>query len=140
MRLAIDLTKYHFKYRRGPMLAVGTWTNFDEEGWVQTLVLYLAADEGKPEMIPCFVRYTDAWVWSEDIGDPRIAARTAADFCAAMRLEVTPHNMIQIASTIHDLLGDLLDIPPFAERNVLGHMLVRNNETGAEADVQLVDV
>jgi hypothetical protein len=140
--LALDLSKSHFKFRRGPMFAVGTWVRgmSEDGGWEPCLVLFRSGDEGTQDLIPCLVTYNQAWVWSEDIGDPRIAAQTAASFCDAMRFTVDPHHMILVASTIHDLLGDLLSIPPYPEREVIGHMLVTNTETGAETEVALVDV
>lgn len=138
--LALDLTKTHFKFRRGDLFAVGTWVRADEEGWQSCLALYPAADEGRPDLVPCLVTSNQAWVWSEDIGDPRLAARTAAMFCEAMRYEINQHNMIFIASMIHDLLGDLLTIPPYPEREAVADVLVTNPETGASAEYTLVDV
>lgn len=139
-RLALDLTKRHFVYRRGPMLAIGTWLRLDEDGWKPALVLIRAEDEMKEGLIPCFITADKAWVWSEDVGDPVAAAQQAASFCEAMRFTVDPRNMYFIARTVHDLLGDLLSIPPYPVEEVVADIQVTNTETGKSFEVKLIDV
>jgi hypothetical protein len=143
MTYALDLTKRHFVYKRGPMLAIGTWVKIpddDHDSYRQCLVLIRAGDEFSSDLIPCVVTIDQAYLWDERTGDGAIAAQTAAGFCEAMRFTVDPHNVYMIARTIHDLLGDLLSIPPWHSDEVLADILVTNTQTGKSFEGKLVDV
>ena len=109
----IDLTKRAWTHSRGDITAIGTWIR-TENRWRPCLVLIRTGEEYSDHTIPCIVTIDKAWIWSEDVGDARAAARTAFEFVRALRLaENDPRQPIRIGMLIHDLLGDLLHIPPY---------------------------
>lgn len=141
MTIALDLTKRHWTKVRGPITAVGTWFN-NGERWRQCIALFRTDDEGSDELVPCVIPIDRAWVWSEDIGDGRQSARMTVAFAQAMRLTIDKRTLITLTSMIHDLLGDLLTIPPYqaAPGEVIAEVVVTNRDTGKSHEVVLRDV
>jgi hypothetical protein len=73
-----------------------------------------------------------AWIWSEDVGDPAQSAPIAFEFAASLGLGFEPRAIIGLASFIHDMLGDLLHIPPYQAPNRIsvGEAVLIDNHTG----------
>ena len=139
----IDLAQRHFTHRRHEILAIGTWLHVD--GQVRpAMALVRDGAEWHDLTRPFIVTGDTAWRWSETIGDPAFAARQCFLACQCLRLSVDQRNIFKIATLIHDLLGDLLSIPPFPpggpRKAVIGELTVRNRQTGAEHHVELTDV
>lgn len=141
MSRAIDLSLRYFTHTHGDIFVIGSWVFMDGRNR-PCLVLIRTGDEQSDHCIPCIVTVDKAWVWSEDVGDPREAARMAWEFIQALRLdENDQRNFIRIASIIHDHLGDLLTIPPYTPRlsDVVAELTVINQRTGKITEVEIRD-
>jgi hypothetical protein len=139
--MQLDLTLRQFTRAAGVLLVIGTWLRDDEFQWRPALVLIRAADEGKRVPVPCVVPLANAWIWSEDIGDPRLAARAAYQFARALRLDDDPMNGPRIAGIINDHLPDLVRIPPLPsserhERSV-AEGLIRDLSAGTVTELDI---
>lgn len=108
----LDLNKAHWTKTRGEFTAIGTWIRI-EGNFKPCMVIVFAGSQLSNRLVPCCVTQDRAWVWDERVGDPAEAARTSAMFLENMGLSVTMQRAIALASFIHDLLGDLLHIPPY---------------------------
>lgn len=133
-RTALDLTRYHFKRElAGNITVYGTWWLAEDSGPKQCLVLVptLARTEN---VVPCVVPQSQAWMWSEAIGDPVETAKTSFMFADWLGLDVNNHSdVFRVRSVIHDHLQDLLNIPPMPEamrdRTVIGEAQIRARES-----------
>lgn len=131
MTVALDLNKCHARREIGDMTLFMTWLR-REHDWHPCLVILPAALVGKAGATPCVVPLDNAWRWSPDIGDGAHCARTAFEFCEALRLNpYEPRNLVKVAVMIQDHIGDLLRIPPRPqERNVVAEAFLTDRETG----------
>lgn len=78
------------------------------------MVLIPADREYDDRLIPCVITVDRAWIWSEEVGDPAQAARTAFQFAHALGFNAFHGPTVaRIAMFIADHLGDLLSIPPY---------------------------
>lgn len=141
MTIALDLTKRHWTKVRGPLTAVGTWYN-NGSGWRQCMALYRTDDEGSDDLMPCVIPIDRAWVWSEDIGDGAQSARMTMAFAQAMRFSLDKSTLITLTSMVHDLLGDLLSIPPYTADTgeLIAEVVVTERDSGKSHEVALRDV
>jgi hypothetical protein len=147
MTASLDLTQRAWTREVGQLTLIGTWLWEEEhQRWRPCMVLMRTGDERSDHFIPCVVTADKAWIWSEEIGDPRQAARIAFQFAQALRLdEHSPRVMIGIASLIHDHLDDLLHIPPLAafdtdQGEVVAEAIITDNRTGQTREVEIRDV
>jgi hypothetical protein len=134
MRPALDLTRYHARYRHGDLTVYLTWWLASDAGPRPCLVLIPTHAQSYERATPCIVPLPQAWIWSE-IGDGAYAARTAFAFAEALGLDPgNVNNVIRVRSIIVDHLGDLLSIPPMPndmrEAIVLGEAKVTDREGG----------
>lgn len=127
----LDLTKRQWTKTRGNVTAVGTWIRLEGD-WQPCMVLLPAGRELSEGLIPCVVPLSSAWIWSEDIGNARAAATQAVEFARFLGLSEDPRNVIGIASFIHDMLGDLISIPPYpqSELRTVAEAILVDNRTG----------
>lgn len=102
------------------------------------MVLIRAGREKDDRLIPCVITMDRAWIWSEEIGDPSQSAPLAYQFANILGLAVgNPRTVIRLAMFINDMLGDLLNIPPYqpvstrtvAEAVIIDHSAGRTVET-----------
>lgn len=141
MTRAIDLSLRHFTHTHGDIFVIGSWVVIDDRHR-PCLILIRTGDEANDHCIPCIVTVDSAWIWSEDIGDPRQAARQAFQMLQALRLnEHDARNAIRVHSIINDHLGDLLTIPPYTPRlsEVVAELVVTDNRTGKTREVEIRD-
>lgn len=131
-RSAVDLTRVHWSRELGDITIQGTWWMGLDSGPRPCMVL--TATRKQSHTVPCVVLLDDAWVWSETIGDPQYAARTAMMFCKALGMIAAPSNAIRVRSMIVDHLDDLMKIPPmpesFREKVVIGEAKITARELG----------
>lgn len=144
MTTTLDLSKRAWLKSHGDVTAIGTWIVI-EGRHRPCLVLIRTAEEMSDHTMPCVVTVDKAWIWSEDIGDPRLAAHMAFGFAQALRLsEHDPHTIIRIAGIVHDHLGDLLHIPPYRpadNANVVAELTVTDRNTGKSREAEIdIDV
>lgn len=139
--MQLDLSIRHFTRSVGALLVIGTWYRDDEMQWRPALVLIRAADEKSGIAVPCVVPLANAWVWSEEIGDPVLAARAAHEFAKALRVDDDPLNVMRIAGIINDHLPDLVKIPPLpaSERNerAVAEGIIRDLEAGKVTEFEV---
>lgn len=142
MSVMLDLTNRHWTRTRGPVTVIGTWYRNSDARWRPCMVLIRTGEEMSDETVPCVIAMDRAWVWDERIGDPAEAARMCFAFAEALRLGTEPKTIIRLASIVHDLLGDLLSIPPWMPpfSEVMAEVTVTNRTTGKSHEVALRDV
>lgn len=138
----LDLNRRQWTKTRGPITAIGTWLRLDGS-FRPCMVLIRAGSELEDGLIPCVVTQDRAWIWSEEIGDPAEAARTAFQFANCLRLSAHDRRtLIFIASFINDMLGDLLSIPPYQPDTtpVVAEATMINHSTGRTVETEMRDV
>lgn len=118
MSVALDLRYRAWTKVHGDLTFIGSWMREENSQFTSVMVIVRTGEESSDHNIPCIVPVTEAWRWSEELGDPRGAARTTAEFLEALRMSFTKRNAIRLTSLIHDHIGDLLAIPPFASLGV----------------------
>lgn len=135
----LDLTIRQWTKTRGPITAIGTWLRL-EGRFRPCMVLIRAGSELDDRLIPCVILQERAWVWSEDIGDGAQAAQSTFQFAQILGFNSFDAKAIFfIASFIHDLLGDLLTIPPYQPvdtRSVAEATLI-NHTTGITTETEI---
>lgn len=137
---AIDLTRRAWTFRRRDLTAIGTWIDIGRR-WRPCLVIIRTGDELNDHTVPCVVTIDRAWIWSEDIGDVFAAAHMTAQFLHALRLDPSATNINRIRGLVHDLLGDLLTIPPRppADKEVVAEITVTDRASGRTREVELTE-
>lgn len=142
MTTQLDLNIRHWAKQRHELMAVGTWITI--EGRPKPCMVLFRAGVPYDQIRPYVITGDRAWVWSEDIGDPRDAARQSFLICEALNLEHSQTNIFRIASFVHDHLGDLLTIPPYppvaAPANVIAELVITNKSSGETHEVAINDV
>lgn len=141
MRPDLDLSMRQWTKTRGPITAIGTWLRLDGD-FKPCMVLIPAGREYDDRLIPCVVTQDRAWIWSEEVGDPEQAARTAFQFAEALGLSVhDQRTVIRLAMFINDMLGDLLHIPPYqADGNVVAEAVLFDHTHGRTVETEIRDV
>lgn len=145
MTASLDLSRRAWTRVRGALTLIGTWMLNEDRRWRPVMAIIRTGDELTDHTIPCIVTMDKAWIWSEEIGDPRQAARIAHGFAQALRLdEHEPRTVVRLAMLIHDHLGDLLHIPPYVpdadDADVIGEATVTDRRTGATHELEIRDV
>lgn len=140
MTLSIDLSRRHFSRQFGPLLLIGTWLRDPDAQWRPALVLIRSRDELNGAAIPCVVPLDTAWIWSEEIGNPEIAARATFDFAKHLHMDDDmPRSAYKIATIIRDHLDDLVAIPPLPpgerDERVVAEGVIRDLASGTTTDV-----
>lgn len=138
----LDLTNTAWKRDcRGGITLIGTWLAQGDRHR-PCMVIIRTGEEMHDDTIPCIITVDKAWIWSEEIGDPRQAARMSMQFAEALRLDVhNPKVVIRLTMTIADHLGDLLHIPPYQPRETtaVAEMTVTDHRTGRTKEVEIRD-
>lgn len=144
IRPALDLTRWHFRQQHGDISVYGSWWLAEDSGPTPCLVLIPTFSQSWAKATPCVVRLNDAWMWSEEIGDPRRAAHLAMQFTQALGLDVNnASNVFRVRSIIVDHLSDLLTMPPMpmAMRSieVIGEATITNRDSGKTIEREVVE-
>lgn len=133
IRPALDLTRYAWRHQRSDITVYGTWWLAEDSGPKPCLVLTSSHNQGR-RAPPCVVLLDQAWMWSEEIGDPVRAAKVAMEFVDALGLTADVKSAFRVRSIIVDHLHDLLTMPvmPNAMRvsTVLGEAKITSREGG----------
>lgn len=141
MGVDLDLNHTLWTKTRGEFTAYGTWIRIEGD-FKPCLVIVRAGSELSGRLVPCCITQNRAWVWDERVGDPAEAARTCAMFLEHMSLSVTTPRAIALASFIHDLLGDLLHIPPYERdrsADVVAEITMTDAQTGRTIEHEVRD-
>lgn len=140
MTAVIDLSKRAWTRHTKGLTLIGTWVVNEDDRWRPCMAIIRTGDEYNPAVVPCIVTMDNAWLWDERIGDPRRAAHHATIFADALRMEITPDNLILLAIVIGDHLDDLLHIPPFSPfstNKVIAEVTITDRTTGRAREVEL---
>lgn len=133
VRPALDLTRYHWRHQRSDLTVYGTWWLAEDSGPKACLVLTSVHNQGR-RAPPCVVLLDQAWMWSEEIGDPVRAAKVAVSFVDALGLTPDVKSAFRVRSIIVDHLHDLLTLPPMPDamrvKAVLGEAKIKSREGG----------
>ena len=122
-RPALDLTRYHFRRDLRDLIVYGTWWLADDGGPKPCLVLMSALRQGWMQSTPAVVLLEQAWVWSEEIGQPQRAAKVAMEFVDALGMPAEVKSAFRVRSVIIDHLDDLLKMPPMpADMRILAQL------------------
>ena len=139
MSPALDLNRRVWTFRRDGITAIGTWLRV--EGRFRPCMVLIPADrEYDDRLTPCVVTMDRAWIWSEEVGDPAEAARTAFQFARCLGLaENNPRTIIRLAMFINDHLGDLLSIPPYQnpDAEIVAEVTMVEADTGRTVETVL---
>ncbi len=142
-RHALDLTVTHRTYTRGDVMVWLTWlrrADRHEPCMVLTPRAILTSHE---RIIPCIVPLSQAWKWSEEVGDQDHAAVTAAIFCANLGFNpYNPKNVFKLMGIVRDYLGDLISTPPRPTdlpRVTAAVMEIHNGSTGKTTEIEVSD-
>jgi hypothetical protein len=97
------------------------------------------AGDRPEQMVPCVVTMDRAWIWSEEVGDPRQAAQMTHAFVQALRMADNIKNVIALHLLIQDHLGDLLSIPPRPTLvgEAIAEVTVTERQSGKSHEVEL---
>lgn len=135
---ALDLTQYHRRYERGDITVYLTWFGGKHK---PVMVLVNTNRLGGDNCVPVVIPQENAWLWTEEKGNPQEAARSAFVFAHALDLDV--HNritLIRIASTIRDLIDDLVMMPPKPTTEVVVADAFRTDRnTGKVTHQEIID-
>jgi hypothetical protein len=108
-QLALDLTQYHRRYERGDITVFLTWFGGKHK---PVMVLVNANALGTDQCLPAVIPQENAWIWSEEHGSAKEAARSAFVFATAMGLSrYNQITLIRITSVIRDYIDDLVQMP-----------------------------
>lgn len=144
-RTAIDLDRYHARHQHGDIMVFLTWWLADDSGPKPCLVL-IPTFTPLDRVTPCVVMMENAWLWSEQVGDPRQAAHTAFAFAQMLGQDTNnATNVIRIRSIIHDHIPDLITMPPMPDAmreqgEVIGEARLVDPETGRTVEQEVRDV
>lgn len=135
---ALDLSQYHRRFERGDITVYLTWFGGKHK---PVMVLVNTNRLGGDNCVPVVIPQENAWLWTEEKGDPQEAARSAFVFAHALDLDV--HNritLIRIASTIRDLIDDLVMMPPKPTTEIVVADAIRTDRnTGKVTHQEIID-
>lgn len=108
----LDLSKRHKTFVVGEITAIMTWTLHDRRPCMVLIptLRMLHFNSITPIIIPD----TMAWAWSETkaLRDMKHVAMSSLIYADALGLGGTPQAARKVATVIHDLIDELLSIPP----------------------------
>lgn len=108
-QIALDLTKYHRRFERGDITVYLTWFGGKHK---PVMVLVNTHRLGTDNCVPVVIPQENAWIWSEEHGSAAEAAKSAFVFASALDLDrYNRITLIRIASTVRDLIDDLVQMP-----------------------------
>lgn len=108
-QIALDLTQYHRRFERGDITVYLTWFGGKHK---PVMVLVNTHRLGTNNCVPVVIPQENAWIWSEEHGSAAEAAKSAFVFASALDLDrYNRITLIRIASTVRDLIDDLVQMP-----------------------------
>lgn len=132
MDYALDLTRYAFRHQRGDLTLYGTW--FGKDNPRPCLVLTATYRR----TVPCVVLLENAWLWSDEVGDPGHCARSSVNFAQYLGLDYTNQiTCMRVTSLIQDHLGDLIAMPPKPNERIVVADAILTDEHGKERHAEV---
>jgi hypothetical protein len=144
MTAKLDLTKQAWTRRRRSLslMAYGTWIKQGADTQ-PCIAIIRDGEEYSEHTQPCIIPLDVAWVWSQEVGDGRRSMRQAYQFCQVLRIGDDPRTVMRLTEFIHDMLGDLVSMPPIhpadvIEETVIGELTI-TDQHGKTREVALTD-
>ena len=139
-RPEIDLTIASPAVHRGSFLLLKTWYIPTREPCLVILPAYRKLDA--PNRAACIVTMSQAWRWSEELGDKMFVQHTLREF--ADPLGYSPHDIRrknQVLGLIRDHLDDLVQMPPAGDlgKVVVADLFHHDIATGKTKHVEVKD-
>lgn len=138
-RPVLDLSMRHFDHKIRGIRVIGTWLT---SGSREPVLVLVPSNKSLEKTIPCIITLTNAWKWTEDIGDMFWAAITAAGFAPALGLNpIIAADIDRILDVVRNRLSDLLAMPPSPPRprNIAGDVTLIDNNTGSVIQKDIYD-
>jgi len=137
-RIALDLTQYHFVRKAGDLTVYGTWFGDQKR---PALVLVPANHNDRDRFAPFVVPIDNAWIWSEELGDPALQVQSAHDACRALGFDhLNRFTLLRILCAIRDNMADLLKMPPKpTERVVVADAFRTDHDTGHVRHMEIAE-
>ena len=136
-RIALDLTKHHFCRKDGQLMVYGCW--FGEQNR-PCLVLVPFNHNDASKFSPFIIPIDNAWVWSEELGDPGLQVESAAKACKALGFDyLNRFTMLRILAAIRDNMSDLLKIPPKPTESVVVADAFRTDADGRVKHIEIAE-
>lgn len=138
----IDLTKYQFRREARGFAIYGTWLFRSAIGVPPEpclVIVPLARPVTHERSTPAVIPLRAAFVWSEEMGDPRHCARSSAAFLENMDMAVSPLACMSLTMAIRDHLGDLLAIRPYEGDRVVVADAIRTDEQGRQHHAEITE-
>lgn len=135
----IDLSRRHFTRAYGDITVIGTWSLANSRPVLALIPTVRRPDHNR--VMPCLVPIDMAWMWDEHTGDPAHCAEASVMFANALgKNPYSPRELIRIASTIREHLGDLLMMPamPTSEDRVIADIIKTDHDTGKTDEAEII--
>lgn len=136
----LDLEMLHFRRRHGDIEAFGTWYGPENR---PCLVLMRRGDYGADtaRVTPCIFPQANAWIFSEEIGDPREAVHSLASMAHHLGLSAFQQlDMFRLLSIVRENLQDWITIPPKPKDKVevKADAILTDRTTGKEKHAEIM--
>ena len=111
---ALNLTRYAFwRPHIGKGIdAIGTWYHDGKTTRPALVLLPTNRQVNYRRVQPCVITVDQTHLWAEETGDGSYVARMCHQFAEALGKDRNPMALAQIASVVHDEIGELLHMPP----------------------------
>lgn len=141
-RLNFDV--YAWRYVHGDLLVIGTWYRNDQDDFDPCMVIMRNGELGRDKRFihpPCLIRLTNAWIYTEEIGDPQAAAQEAVSIVETLDLGHGPKACLQVLGVIREHLDELIRMPlrPHIGEQHVGNIILTNRETGGREEHEVFD-
>lgn len=135
----IDLTRYAWRREVRGFVVYGTWMFRSTPGVPPEPALVITPNRtvSHERTCPAVVPIRNAWIWSEEAGDPAHAARTSAAFLEGFDMPVSALACISLTMAIRDHLGDLQHIPPYQGDMMVVADAIRTDEYGRQQHAEI---
>lgn len=135
----IDLTRYAWRREARGFAIYGTWMFRSAPGVPPEpcLVITPLRTVSHERTCPAAIPLRNAWIWAEETGDPRHAARACAAFLEAMDMPVSALACMSLTMAIRDHLGDLQHVPPWTGDTRVVADALRTDQYGRQQHAEI---
>lgn len=142
-RNVLDLRFTHFKTRKWGILVIGTWL-LDEDEDPCLVLIDAKAHAAKREVVPCIIPLRNAWMWTEEHGNPAFVWSTISEWMHAGHLPgsiVNQQDLFKVYDAVLTRLRDMIMMPPMPAAlaatihgtapETIGELTLTDQSTGA---------
>lgn len=135
----IDLTRYAWRREQRGFVIYGTWMHRTDGQYEPALVVTPNRAVSHERTTPFCIPLRNAWIWSEEEGDPRHCARTSAAALHEMGMAVSNLACIGLTMLVRDHLGDLQHIPPRPGERVVAADAIITEASGKQRHAEITE-